>query len=173
MDSDKPKNQISGLRESMIELIGAQSDKEFDIAIQLFKEYSLQIGIDLSFQNFDKELIEIKQQYSRPNGIIIIAYGNDKNPMGCFGIRKFTESICELKRMYLKKEFRGLGFGQQLLTKAIEVGRELNYKAMRLDTLPNMTSAIRLYKKVGFCEINPYRFNPIEGTKYFEIQLEK
>ena len=73
--------------------------------------------------------------------------------------------------MYLKASVRGMGIGKLLLTKAIKAGKELGYNTMRLDTLPSMQSAIGLYQKMGFYEIPPYRFNPIAGTKYFEIQL--
>lgn len=155
----------------MIELREAKSDQEYQIASKLFKEYASLLGIDLSFQNFDQELREIQTQYSRPDGILILAYDEAKLPIGCFGIRKFEDSICELKRMYLKKEVRGKGIGKKLLKKAIEIGENLTYKHMRLDTLPSMNSAIGLYTKMGFYEIKPYRYNPIEGTKYFEIQL--
>jgi len=157
----------------MVELVEVKSDKEYKTVIELFKEYAFQINVDLSFQNFDIELKEIQKQYSRPYGIIFIVYDIDKKPIGCFGIRKLADTICELKRMYLKKEIRGMGIGNKLLTKAIEIGKELKYKRMRLDTLPTMESAIGLYKKIGFYEIDSYRFNPIEGTKYFEIQLKE
>lgn len=155
----------------MIELIEVQSDKEFTTARKLFKEYASQIGVDLSFQKFDEEIRDIEQQYSRPDGILFIACDIDAHPIGCFGIRRFEDSICELKRMYVKKEARGHGVGKELLAKAIDIAKELTYKKMRLDTLPSMESAIGLYKKTGFYEIEAYRFNPIEGTKYFEIQV--
>ena len=154
-----------------MDLKEVKSHKEYKAAISLFKEYVSQINVDLSFQNFDKEIKEIKSQYSRPHGAIFIAYDFGKVPIGCSGLRRFEDSICELKRMYLKKEFRGRGIGKRLLIKSIEVGKELGYEKMRLDTLPSMESAIRLYKKIGFYEIKAYRFNPVEGTKYFEIQL--
>ena len=155
----------------MIELQEAQSDKAYQIASSLFKEYATQLGVDLSFQNFHQELATIKQQYARPKGVLYIAYDNLQNPVGCFGIRPFKDSICELKRMYLKRIYRGQGVGKQLLLKSIAIGKELGYTKMRLDTLPTMQSAIRLYRSIGFYEIAPYRFNPIEGTKYFEILL--
>lgn len=157
----------------MVELLEAKSGDDYKTAIALFKEYAAQLGVDLSFQKFDQEILEIEQQYSRPSGVLFIAYDLDKKPMGCFGIRQFEDSICELKRMYLKQELRGKGIGKILLEKAIEVGKELKYDSMRLDTLPSMASAIGLYQKVGFYEIEPYRFNPIEGTKFFEIQLKE
>lgn len=110
--------------------------------------------------------------YARPDGTLCIAYTKDgSGPLGCFGIRKSEKGICELKRMYLRTEARGLGLGKQLLKRAIEAGRELGYTKMRLDTLPTMHSAIHLYLKAGFYEIGPYCFNPVTGTKFFEITL--
>lgn len=155
----------------MIELIEVKSNEGYELAKELFKEYSSKIGVDLSFQNFEQELLNIKSQYARPKGIIYIAYNNKEESIGCFGIRAFDDSVCELKRMYLKNAYRGLGIGKKLLEKSIEVAKELDYQKMRLDTLPTMHSAISLYEKMGFYEIDPYRFNPIEGTKYFEIAL--
>ena len=148
------------------------SDKDYQTAVTLFKEYALEIDIDLEFQNFSKEIENIKNQYSRPQGIIFIVNGKKELALGCFGIRQLEDSICELKRMYLKSEARGLGIGKLMMEKAIEVGKELGYKKMRLDTLSTMSSAIRLYEKIGFYEIEPYRFNPMESAKYFEIELD-
>ena len=158
---------------SMMELFEAKSPEAYAMAISLFKEYAAQLDVDLSFQKFDQEILNIQYQYARPEGILFIAYDQDQQPMGCFGIRRFEDSICELKRMYLKQEQRGKGIGKSLLAKAIEAGRELHYKKMRLDTLPSMQAAMGLYRKMGFYEIPAYRYNPVEGTKFFEIQLER
>lgn len=155
----------------MINIKEATSNEAYKIAIKLIKEYVSQLGVDLSFQNFNQEIQNIKQQYARPSGVMIIVYSDNEKTIGCFGIRAYEGTICELKRMYLKKEYRGLGIGKELLTKSIELGRALGYKKMRLDTLPSMQAAIGLYKNMGFYEISAYRFNPIEGTKYFEIAL--
>lgn len=146
------------------------SDEGFHLATILFKEYVAQLGIDLSFQNFDEELKNISSAYHRPIGALLLAYVNE-NLSGCAAIRKFENDICELKRMYIRTNARGLGIGKLLLRKCIAIGKELNYSAMRLDTLPSMFSAIQLYEKEGFYEIDPYRFNPIVGTKYYEINL--
>ena len=156
----------------MLQFVEATTDEQFKMAAELFKEYAAQIKVDLSFQNFEKELIEIKEQYARPTGVLFVLHHMDKIPMGCFGIRKFEGTICELKRMYLKEALRGKGLGKTLVTKAIEAGKALQYTKMRLDTLPTMKTAISLYQKMGFYEIAAYRFNPIEGTKYFEIHLQ-
>jgi ribosomal protein S18 acetylase RimI-like enzyme len=155
----------------MIVLKEVITEAEYTIAGDLFREYASQLDIDLAFQNFNKELETLHSQYSRPSGMIVIAFNETQTPLGCFGIRKFEGAICELKRMYLRKEARGLGMGSILLQRAIEIGKELGYEKMRLDTLPSMNTAIKLYKKAGFYEIEPYRFNPVEGTKYFEIML--
>ena len=154
-----------------MELKEVDSNEDYKVATELFKEYASQIGFDLEFQNFNEELQKIESHYSPPRGAIFIAWNEEGAPIGCFGIRKFDESICELKRMYLKTEARGLGIGKQLLKKAIEVGSRLGYKKMRLDTLPSMDSAIKLYETTGFYNIEPYRFNPIEGALYYEIKL--
>lgn len=156
----------------MIRIKEATSNEAYSIAIKLIKEYVSQLGVDLSFQNFNREIQNIEQQYARPKGIMIIVYNEHEKAIGCFGIRLYEASICELKRMYLKKEYRGMGIGKELLAKSIELGKDLGYKKMRLDTLPSMQAAIGLYKNMGFYEIPAYRFNPIEGTKYFEIVLK-
>lgn len=156
----------------MVRLKEARSDKDYETGTELFREYASQIGVDLEFQDFSKEIGNIRSQYARPGGILFIAYDTDKTPLGCFGIRRLEDSICELKRMYLRKEARGRGLGKQLLARSIRMAKALGYKRMRLDTLPGMQTAIGLYKKAGFYEIDPYRFNPVAGTKYMEIKLE-
>lgn len=155
----------------MISIKEVKTTKEYEIAKTLFKEYVALLGVDLSFQNFQEELENIAVQYSKPDGVLFIAYQNEQTPVACFGVRKLTTEICELKRMYVRKEARGIGLGSQLLTKSFEVGQELGYQKMRLDTLPTMGAAIKLYTKAGFYEISAYRFNPIIGTKFMEKVL--
>lgn len=159
--------------DKLITLKEAISLQDFQIGIELFKEYADQLEIDLAFQDFSKELNTIQIQYTRPDGLLIIAYNTQDFPLGCFGIRKWDKKVCELKRMYLRKETRGLGLGKRLLDYSIQLGQELGYDKMRLDTLSSMKAAINLYKKSGFYEIAPYRYNPIAGTKYMEIELKK
>jgi GNAT superfamily N-acetyltransferase len=155
----------------MIKLRSAQTENDYALAKDLFVEYASQLGVDLSFQNFSNELEKIRTEYGPPTGVIILVFDEEENAIGCFAIRKFQDSVCELKRMYLRNEFQGKGIGKVMLKKAITIGSELGYERMRLDTLPTMESAIQLYSKVRFYEIEPYRFNPVQGTKYFEIQL--
>ncbi len=148
------------------------TQQEYQIAALLFKEYAQEIGIDLEFQNFQKELSDLKKQYAKPQGTIWLAYNEHEDAVGCVGIRKLEDSICELKRMYVRKEARGTGLGKSLMEKSIEIAIELGYQKMRLDTLSTMHSAIHLYKSVGFYEIESYRFNPFDEAKYYELELK-
>ncbi|MDW3190833.1 MAG: GNAT family N-acetyltransferase [Cytophagales bacterium] len=156
----------------MIQFQEAKSPEAFQLAVDLFKEYADQIETDLSFQNFDEEMENIEHQYSKPWGTLYLIYQKEALA-GCFAIRKFESTICELKRMYLRTSARGSGLGKTMLLEAIEAAKSMQYQKMRLDTLPTMKPAIELYQKVGFYEIDPYRFNPIPDSKFFEIDLEK
>ncbi|MEM8890988.1 MAG: GNAT family N-acetyltransferase [Bacteroidota bacterium] len=155
----------------MFTLSQAQSKEAFEIAKHLFKEYAEELGIDLSFQNFAKELEEVEHEYAPPHGALFLAFVEQKEAIACFAIRNWEREICELKRMYIRKAFRGQGLGKVLLKKSIEQAEKLGYHKMRLDTLPSMQAAIKLYESMGFVEIEAYRFNPIPGTKYFEKSL--
>ena len=148
-----------------------KSKGAYQLAAQLFQEYAKEIGIDLEFQNFQEELSDLQKQYSRPKGAIFVAYDTNQMALGCVAIRKLEDSVCELKRMYVRKEFQGIGLGTQLLQKCIETATILGYSKMRLDTLASMHSAIHVYTKAGFYEIQSYRFNPFDEAKYYELEL--
>ena len=149
----------------------AKDSLEFETAGKLFAEYAVQLNVDLSFQSFEEELAAIHVLYNLPSGGLIIAYDDDK-PMACGAIRKFEDDVAELKRMYVREEYRGSGVGRELLNELLRKAKALGYTRIRLDTLPGMESAQRLYRALGFYEIMPYRFNPIEGTLYFEKVLK-
>jgi GNAT superfamily N-acetyltransferase len=142
----------------------------FRVGAELFREYARSLGFDLSFQGFEEELLTIDRQYHAPNGALLLVYRDDA-PVGCAGIRQLEEGIAELKRMYLRPDFRGQGIGLELLNRSIAIAKDLGYWRIRLDTLSTMAPALRLYRKLGFREIAPYRFNPIEGTVYMEKSL--
>ena len=153
----------------MTKYLIAGTDKEYLNAALLFKEYAGWLNIDLSFQHFDEELMELKTMYGFPKGgIVLCKDGNEI--IGCVGIRKLDDSIAELKRMFIKPAFQKKGMGKQLLQKAVELARGLNYNVIRLDTLNYMIPAINLYKKYGFYEIPAYYYNPNETAVYFEIK---
>jgi putative acetyltransferase len=149
----------------------AETNPDFEQGKELFREYAKSLGVDLSFQDFEKELATIDQQYRKPGGGLILSF-KDERPVGCVGIRKLDDDTAELKRMYVKVEYRGYNIGIELLKRSVKLASELGYKRIRLDTLKNMTRAQSLYQSFGFYEIPSYRFNPLEGTIYMEKDLQ-
>jgi putative acetyltransferase len=148
----------------------AITNQEFEVGRILFLQYAESLDLDLGFQDFPTELKAIDKQYSKPTGALLLAYKNSI-PVGCVGIRKFDEDTAELKRMYVQTEYRKYKIGMKLLERIVEIAKELNYKSIRLDTLPTMSNAQRLYRSFGFSEIPPYRFNPVNGTVFMEKKL--
>jgi putative acetyltransferase len=154
-----------------VKLIQAQSGDDIAQARELFKEYAAWLEIDLCFQNFDKELAELPGEYAPPNGCLFLA-GKDAGIIGCVALRKIGEGTCEIKRLFVRPEFRGQGLGRQLAKAMIREAKRLGYARMRLDTLPpKMNDAIALYRSLGFVEIEPYYNNPVPGAKFMELSL--
>lgn len=136
----------------------------------LFEEYAAALGVDLGFQDFDRELAELPGEYVPPGGRLLLAL-DEGNPAGCVALRPFEPGICEMKRLYVRSAFRGTGLGRLLAERIVGAGRDAGYERMRLDTLPAMAAARGLYESLGFVEIEAYRPNPIHGTTYFELAL--
>ena len=158
--------------ENLVEIKKAQTATDFSHAKELILEYVAWLGLDLSFQNFDKEMETLPDMYGSGSGGLFIAFKNGE-ALGVAGIRKFGEKDGEVKRMYVKPNNRGLGIGQLLLSACLETARTLQYESVKLDTVDFMTSAFKLYKDNGFVEIAAYRHNPHESAKYFELNLKK
>jgi len=154
----------------MLKIFPAQTDKDFEAVKQLFVEYADSLGFDLSFQNFEEELAHLPGDYVRPMGCLLLAVYKGQ-PVGCVGLRKLNEGICEMKRLYVREQFRGLGIGKTLAEAVIEQARKIGYKYMRLDTAASMDVARALYVSFGFKQTSPYRYNPIEDAVFMELKL--
>ncbi len=154
----------------MIRYIEAHTKDYISTVHELFLEYASVLRFNLCFQDFDKELADLPGDYTPPEGRLYLVYDNDQ-VAGCIALRKFSEAVCEMKRMYVRPVFRGKGIGKGLGLMIIEEAKKIGYKAMRLDTLPSMQGAISIYRSLGFKEIEPYRYNPVEGAIFMELDL--
>ena len=154
----------------MIAFKDAETPEDIEHSRLLFKEYEKAIGVDLCFQGFARELAELPGDYAPPDGCLILAFV-DSALAGCAAMRKSADHICEMKRLYVRSNFRGFGLGRSLALEAIRRAVRHGYDKMRLDTLPSMTEAISLYQSLGFVVIEPYRFNPVQGAIYMEKML--
>ncbi|HCX62241.1 GNAT family N-acetyltransferase [Sedimentibacter sp.] len=160
---------ISDDNERVIEFNYIDSDMIEEIR-QLFLEYAESLGVDLNFQDFESEINSLPGKYEPPDGILILASVNGKSA-GCVALRRLSKDICEMKRLYIRDEYRRLGIGKKLIVMIIEEAKKLKYRYMRLDTLPTMKKAQELYASLGFYDIEPYVYNPIEGTRFLELIL--
>jgi ribosomal protein S18 acetylase RimI-like enzyme len=136
----------------------------------LIKEYLKWIDINLSFQNINEELASFPEIYKEPEGAFLVAK-DGKYIIGCVGLKKLENGICEMKRLYVKDKYKGLGIGKTLIEALLKEAKKKGYKKMRLDTLKKMDIAQKLYKEYGFYEINQYVENPIEGAVFLEKVL--
>jgi len=151
----------------------AESAKDIQIIKELFLEYAKWLDFPLCFQGFDEELATLPGKYSKPEGRLYIAYWDNKTA-GCIGLRKISDGICEMKRLYLRPEFRGKKIGNRLVEKIIEDAKIEGYLFMRLDTInERMGNAVEIYKNYGFKEIEAYYENPEPHTLYMELDLTK
>jgi len=154
----------------MLRIHSAISVRELGQVRALFIEYSNSLEFDLSFQDFQKELDDLPGDYAAPSGRLLLGV-YDSDSAGCVGLRRISDEICEMKRLFVRPQCRGLGIGKALATKVIGEAREIGYGRMRLDTVPAMQTAIALYASLDFTEIEPYRYNQIEGAKFMELNL--
>lgn len=149
----------------------AESPEQIAAARELFLEYAQSLGFSLCFQSFDKELAGLPGDYAPPEGRLLLATYQDQLA-GCVALHPLGPQICEMKRLYLRPQFRGKGLGRVLADQIIAEARQIGYESIRLDTVePRMKDAVAMYRKIGFQEIAPYCSNPIAGALYMELDL--
>jgi ribosomal protein S18 acetylase RimI-like enzyme len=153
-----------------ISYVRAGNDDHLEIAKEMFTEYARSLEFSLGFQDFEQELSDISAHYGPPHGCILLALC-DRKPAGCVALRKLEEGVCEMKRLYVRPEYRGSGIGKTLSVKIIDEGKSLGYEKMRLDTLASMKEAISIYRDLGFYDIEPYCHNPFEKAVFLEKEL--
>ncbi|MDR3628640.1 MAG: GNAT family N-acetyltransferase [Ignavibacteriaceae bacterium] len=155
----------------MIKFIKAASPDEIEKVRKLFREYADSLEFKLDFQNFEEEVNNLPGEYAAPEGKLYIALFNDDSA-GCIALRKIDKDTCEMKRLFVLPKYRGLNIGKALTEILITEAKRTGYKFMRLDTVFTMLSARRIYEEFGFKEIPPYRYNPVEGAIYMELNLQ-
>jgi len=151
-------------------LTEAARPEDFAAARVLFREYAAELAVDLCFQGFEAELEQLPDLYRAPTGCLLIARA-DERAVGCGALRRLSDEVCEMKRLYVRAEARGTGLGRILAERLTAKGRALGYARMRLDTLARLTAARELYRSMGFAEIDPYYDNPLTDVVYMELDL--
>lgn len=141
----------------------ALTSKDVVAAGTLFREYADWLEIDLSFQEFNREMANLPGDYTPPLGRLLLAWA-DSEPAGCVALRPMNDSVCEMKRLFVRPTFRGQSVGRMLAEAVIVEAKAIGYSSMRLDTLPRMTAAIRLYDSLGFIAIPAYYDTPLADT---------
>lgn len=157
-----------------ISILTAENSSAVEAARFLFQEYAQSLSIDLCFQDFDQELALLPGEYQSPRGALLLARVGEEWA-GCCALRPLDTTdyanACEMKRLYVRPGFRGLGLGRRLAEAILEQARLAAYDCILLDTLDDMESARALYEELGFEAVPPYYFNPIAGAHYLKADL--
>jgi GNAT superfamily N-acetyltransferase len=159
----------------MLRIVPALSKETLSQARSLFHEYATMPGVAPCIEDFEKEIAALPGSYTPPSGRLLLAVqeisGNPCEPAGCGALRKFDQDTCEMKRLFVRPVFRGLGAGRELVKELISEARSIGYRRMLLDTLPTMKEAHKLYRTLGFREIPAYHKAFLRGALFFELEL--
>ena len=152
----------------------ATSAEDLNHVAQLFQEYADSLGVDLSFQHFAHELTHLPGEYAAPRGALLLAYV-DGALAGCCALRPLDNcdyaNAAEMKRLYIRKPFRGFGLGRQLTEAVLDNARQAGYACVLLDTLDDMEAARNLHTDLGFESVEPYYHNPLSGAHYLKVDI--
>ena len=154
----------------MVEVKQAYTTEQIEQVRELFCEYQTSLEVDLDFQGFTEEVAGLPGSYAPPSGRLLLA-AVDGIPCGCVALQKITSETCEMKRLYVQPGQRGTGLGRLLVARVLDEARSIGYRGICLDTLPSMTRAQAMYRALGFEEVQPYRHNPVPGTRYMARSL--
>ena len=173
----------------VIEYVEVRGEHQIQRVKDLFGEYARSLGFSLRFQGFEKELEQLPGEYAPPEGCLFLAMDGG-NAIGCVGLKpsgteaqplsgseaqpitgSSSERFCEMKRLYVQPQHRRSGVGKKLSEIVISKAAEIGYTRMRLDTIITMNDAVEPYRSLGFREIDPYRYSPIEGAVFMELKL--
>ena len=160
------------MSEPVVTIEAAAKPRDMDTVRTLFLEYQDWLGVDLCFQGFEAELASLPGRYAPPEGGLWFAK-SDREIAGIVGIRPLEDKVCEMKRLWVRPAYRGLGLSRILAEKSLAAARAAGYRAMCLDTLGRMTAARALYRNLGFREIPAYYDNPMEDVRYLRIELNR
>jgi ribosomal protein S18 acetylase RimI-like enzyme len=154
---------------SIVEVVTGDKLEE---ARTIFQEYAESLGADPCLQDFAEELATLPGGYARPRGRLLLALVENQ-VAGCAALRPLDDKTGEMKRVYVRPAFRGLGLGRMLAESILDESRAVGYQRVRLDTLPSMARARQLYRELGFREIAPYGDNPVAGAVFLELELDR
>ncbi len=158
-----------------VSLLTPTLPEQLDVVQEIFREYAESLGVDLGFQNFEAELAALPGEYAAPRGHLLLAQVGG-SIAGCCALRPLDAAdypnAAEMKRLYVRKAFRGFGLGRQLAEATLDAARQAGYACVLLDTLDGMESARALYADLGFEEIPPYYHSPLEGSHYLKVDID-
>lgn len=177
--------QVEPFRKQRIVIVPADNPVRLTVIRELFKEYAASLSFNLCFQSFEEELARLPGEYAPWPGMLLLGLVDDQ-PGGCVALHRLDgemagvhgdlfggSDVCEMKRLYVRPEFRRCGLGRELVDSILKCAAAIGYRRMRLDTIPSeMGRAVEMYLKLGFVEIEPYRLNPIPGARYLELDLK-
>lgn len=161
------------MSERPFRIAAVRTAEDLEAVAALFQAYAASLAVDLGYQGFAEELASLPGKYAPPAGALLLACGPRGHALGCVALRPMPHAACcEIKRLYVSPEGRGLGLGRALIAAVLDAAASIGYREARLDTLPDMKAAIALYRKAGFAPIAPYYDSPVPGTIFMGRALD-